>query len=131
MKMESVIPFPDMKPNCMLSIDICHENWYWYRSGLLCHYLVSIDLIIFTVILVSVSVLSLFQLCNTLVEKKLQRDSKVCCTWNLYGWPPVCIKGLFEHRIIVYGTCTTNADSVKSMCYLEKSNNIDSFTSVL
>ena len=41
---------------------------------LLCHSLVSLDLNIFTVVLVTVSVLSLFQLSSTLV----------CCTWNLH-----------------------------------------------
>ena len=44
-----------------------------FRSGLLCHSLVSHDLNIFIVVLVTVSVLSLFQLSNTLVEKKLRR----------------------------------------------------------
>ena len=60
-------------------------------SGLFCHYLVSLDFNIFTVVLVTVSVLSLFQLSNTLVEKKLRRGAEVCCTWNLYVWPPVCV----------------------------------------
>ena len=53
--------------------------------------MVSLDLNIFTVVLVTVSVLSLFQLSNTLVEKKLRRGPEVCCTWNLYGWPRVCV----------------------------------------
>ena len=60
---------------------------------MLCHSLVSLDLNIFTVVLVTVSVLSLFQLSNTLVEKKLRRGPEVCCTWNLYGWPRVCVGG--------------------------------------
>ena len=55
------------------------------------HSLVSLDLNRFTVVLVTVSVLSLFQLSNTLVEKKLRRGPEVCCTWNLYGWPRVCV----------------------------------------
>ena len=58
---------------------------------MLCHSLVSLDLNIFTVVLVTVSVLSLFQLSNTLVENKLRRGPEVCCTWNLYGWPRVCV----------------------------------------
>ena len=58
---------------------------------MLWHSLVSLDLNIFTVVLVTVSVLSLFQLSNTLVEKKLRRGPEVCCTWNLYGWPRVCV----------------------------------------
>ena len=57
-----------------------------YIYILFCHSLVSLDLNIFTVALVTISVLSLFQLSNTLVEKKLQRGAEVCCTWNLYGW---------------------------------------------
>ena len=44
---------------------------------MLCHSLVSLDLNIFTVVLVTVSVLSLFQLSNTLVEKKLRRGPEV------------------------------------------------------
>ena len=43
----------------------------------------------------------------------------------------LCGYGWFEHRIIAYGTCTTNADSVKSMRYLEELINISSFSSVL
>ena len=43
----------------------------------------------------------------------------------------LCGMGWFEHRIIAYWTCTTNADSVKSMCYFEELNNISSFPSVL
>ena len=35
------------------------------------------------------------------------------------------------NNIIAYGTCTTNADSVKSICYFEELNNIGSFSSVL
>ena len=42
-------------------------------------------------VLVTVFVLSLFQLSNTLVEKKFQQGPEVCCTWNLYGWPRVCV----------------------------------------
>ena len=53
--------------------------------------MVSLDLHIFTVVLVTVSVLSLFELSNTLVEKKLRRGPEVCCTLNLYGWPRVCV----------------------------------------
>ena len=118
-----------------------------YRSGLLCHSLVSLDLNIFTVVLVTISVLSLFQLSNTLVEKKLRRGPEVCCTWNLYGWPRVCVArdGLnsplnsfgywtlnkYYYYCIAYWTCTTNADSVKSMCYFEQLNNISSFPPVL
>ena len=41
------------------------------RSGLFCHSLVNLDLNMFTVVLVTVSVLSLFQFSNTLVENKL------------------------------------------------------------
>ena len=48
-----------------------------YRSGLFCHSLVSLDLNIFTVVLVTVSVLSLFQLSNTLVEKQLRQGPEV------------------------------------------------------
>ena len=33
--------------------------------------------------------------------------------------------------MVAYWTCTTNADSVKSMCYFEELNNIGSFLSVL
>ena len=58
---------------------------------MLCHFLVSLDSNIFTVVLVTVSVLSLFQLSNTLVENKLRGGPEVCCTWNLYGWPRVCV----------------------------------------
>ena len=58
---------------------------------MLYHSLVSLDLNIFTVVLVTVSVLSLFQLSNTLVEKKLRRGPEVCCTWNMYGWLRVCV----------------------------------------
>ena len=43
----------------------------------------------------------------------------------------LCGYGWFEHRIIAYGMCTTNADSVKSRCYFEELNNIGSFSSVL
>ena len=83
-------------------------------------------------LLVTVSVLSLFQLSNTLVEKKLRRGPEVCCTWNLYGWSQVCMtRDGVEYRIIAYGTYTTNADSVKSMCYFEELKNIGSFSSVL
>ena len=57
---------------------------------MLCHSLVCLDLNIFTVVLVTVSVLSLFQLSNTLVEKKLRRGPDRG-TWNLYGWPRVCV----------------------------------------
>ena len=39
--------------------------------------------------------------------------------------------GMFEHRIIAYWTCTTNDDSVQSMCYFEELNNISYFLSVL
>ena len=56
-----------------------------------CHSLVSIDLNILTVFLVTVSVKSLFQLSNTLVEKKFRRGPEVCCTWNLYRWSRVCV----------------------------------------
>ena len=42
-------------------------------SGLFCHSLVSLDLNIFTVVLVTVSVLSSFQLYKTLVENKVVR----------------------------------------------------------
>ena len=69
-----------------------------------CHCLVSLDLNIFTVVLVTVSVLSLFQLSNkiinwcaslphnTLSKQKLGRkEVEVCCTWNLYGWPRICV----------------------------------------
>ena len=43
----------------------------------------------------------------------------------------LCSYGWFEHMIIAYGTCTTNADSVKSMCYFEELHDIGSFSSVL
>ena len=56
-----------------------------------CYSLVSLDLNIFTVVLVTVSVLSLFQLSNTLVEMKLRRGPEVCCTWKLYGLSRVCV----------------------------------------
>ena len=97
-----------------------------------CHFLVSLDLNIFTVVLVTVSVLSLFQLSNTLVEKKLRQGPDVCYTWNLYGWPRVCVaRDGLNIGLLHNGACTTNAYSVKSMCYFEEFNNISSFPSVL
>ena len=71
---------------------------------------------------------SLFQLSNTLVIKKLRRGPEVCCTWNLYGWPRVCVtRDGLNIGLLHIG----HADSVKSMCYFEELNNISSFPSVL
>ena len=56
-----------------------------------CHSLVSLDLNMFTVVLIPVTVLSLVQLSNTLVENKLRRGPEAGCTWNLFGWPHVCV----------------------------------------
>ena len=60
-----------------------HTIMYWYSSGLFCHSMVSFDLKIITVVLVTVSLRCVFLLFNTLVEEKLQRGPEVCCTWNL------------------------------------------------
>ena len=102
---------------------------------MLCHSLVSLDLNIFTVVLVTVSVLSLFQLSNTLVEKKLRRGPEVCCTWNLYGWPQVCVArdglniGLLYNGHVLLMLTVSNP--CHGMCYFEQLNNISSFPPVL
>ena len=97
-----------------------------------CHSLVSLDLKIFTVVLVTFSVLNLFQLCNTLVEKKLRRGPEVCCTWNLYGWPRVCVvRDGLNIGLLHMGHALLMLTVSKSMCYFKELNNIGSFSSVL